>query len=85
MGFSGKQNMALAQGGQICHPRASQVVQWVTNPSANAGDTRDVDSIPGLGRSPGERNGNPFQYPCIGDPMDPGRLLSVGSQRVRHD
>ena len=46
MGFSGKQNMALAQGGQICHPRASQVVQWVTNPSANAGDTRDVDSIP---------------------------------------
>ena len=34
----------------------------VKNPPANAGDTRDVDSIPGLGRSPGVRNGNLFQY-----------------------
>ena len=30
----------------------------VKNPPANAGDTRDTGSIPGLGRSPGERNGN---------------------------
>ena len=34
----------------------------VRNPPASAGDTRDVDSIPGLGRSPGVRNGNLFQY-----------------------
>ena len=34
----------------------------VKNPPASAGDTRDVDSIPGLGRSPGVRNGNLFQY-----------------------
>ena len=37
------------------------------NPSANAGDT---GSIPGSGRSPGEGNGNPLQYSCLGNPMD---------------
>ena len=41
----------------------------VKNPPANAGDT---GSIPGLGRSPGEGNGNPLQYSCLGDPMDRG-------------
>ena len=35
------------------------------NPSADAGDTRDVGSIPGLGRSPGVGNGNPLQYSCL--------------------
>ena len=34
----------------------------VKNLPANAGDIRDVSSIPGLGRSPGEGNGNPLQY-----------------------
>ena len=34
----------------------------VKNPPANAGDTRDAGSIPGLGRSPGVENGNPFHY-----------------------
>ena len=34
----------------------------VKNPSTNAGDTGDVSSIPGLGRYPGEGNGNPLQY-----------------------
>ena len=33
----------------------------------NAGD---MGSIPGLGRSPEERNGNPLQYSCLGNPMD---------------
>ena len=33
----------------------------VKNPPTNAGDARDVDSIPGSGRSLGERNGNPLQ------------------------
>ena len=33
----------------------------------NAGD---LDSIPGSGRSPGEGNGNPFQYSCLENPMD---------------
>ena len=34
----------------------------VKNPSANAGDRRDTSSIPGSGRFPGVRNGNPLQY-----------------------
>ena len=42
----------------------------VKNP-ANARDTRDSGSIPGLGRSPGEGNGNPLQYSCLEkNPMD---------------
>ena len=59
-------------------------VSVVKNPLANAGDT---GLIPGLGRCPGEGNGNPFQYSCLGNPMDRGAggLQSMGSQRVRHD
>ena len=44
----------------------------VKNPPANTGDARDVDSIPGLGRSPGEGNGNPLQNSCLGNPLDKG-------------
>ena len=51
---------------------ASQVVTVVKNSPANAGDTRDVGSIPGLERSPGVGNGNPFQYSCLKNPMDKG-------------
>ena len=39
---------------------------------ANAGDVRDADSIPGLGRSPGEGNGNPLQYSCLENSMGRG-------------
>ena len=42
------------------------------NPPANAGDTRDTCSIPGSGRSPGEGNGNPLKYSCLGNPIDRG-------------
>ena len=38
----------------------------------NAGDTGDAGLIPGWGRSPREGNGNPFQYPCLENPMDGG-------------
>ena len=41
---------------------ASQVALVVKNPPANAGDVRDVGSIPGLGRPPGGGNGNPVQH-----------------------
>ena len=51
---------------------ASQVAQGVKNPPANQGDARDSGSIPGSGRSPGAGNGNPFQYPPLGNPMDRG-------------
>ena len=50
----------------------SQVVLAVKNLPANAGDVRDTGSIPGLGRSPGRRNGNPLQYSCLENPMDRG-------------
>ena len=44
-------------------------------------------SIPGSGRSPGEGNGNPLQHSCwkIAWTEEPGRLQSMGSQRVGHD
>ena len=44
----------------------------VKNPPANAGDTRDEGSIPGSEKFPGEGNGNPLQYFCLGNPMDRG-------------
>ena len=44
----------------------------VKNPPANAGDVRDLSSIPELGRSPGEGNGNPLQYSCLENPVDRG-------------
>ena len=43
----------------------------VKNLPANAED-RDMSSIPGLGRSPKEENGNPLQYSCLENPMDRG-------------
>ena len=50
----------------------------------NAGDP---GLSPGLGRSPGEGNGNPLQYYCLENPWteEPGRLQSMGSQRVGYD
>ena len=49
---------------------ASQVVLVVKNPSANAGDIRDMVSIPGSGRSPGGGHDNTLQYPCLENPME---------------
>ena len=40
----------------------------------NAGDP---GSVPGLGRSPGEGNGNPLQYSCLGNPMDGGAFWAI--------
>ena len=54
---------------------------------ANAGDIRDTGSIPELERFPGEGHSNPFQILAwrILWMEDPGRLQSMGSQRVRHN
>ena len=49
----------------------------VNNPPANAGDARDVGSIPGSGRFPGEENGSPLQYFCLEYPMDRGPWLAT--------
>ena len=48
------------------------VAQLVKNLPANAEDARDLGSILGSGRSPGEGNSNPLQYSCLGNPMDRG-------------
>ena len=56
-------------------------------PPANTGDIRDVGSIPGLGRSPGEGHGNPVQYSCLENPMDRGawraKVHSVAKNQTR--
>ena len=44
----------------------------VKNPLANTQDVRDVNLIPGSGRSPGEGHGNLLQYSCLENPMDRG-------------
>ena len=49
-----------------------QVVLAVKNPPANGREKGDTGSIPGLGRSPREGNGNSLQYCCLESPMDRG-------------
>ena len=53
----------------------SLVAQMVKASAYNAGD---LGSIPGLGISPGERNGNPLQYSCLEYPMDGGACCPWG-------
>ena len=60
---------------------ASQVVLVVKNPPANAGDLREVGLIPGSGRCPGGRHGNPLQYLCLENPMD-RRAWQATARRV---
>ena len=50
-------------------------------------NARDLGSIPGLGRSPGEGNSNPFQYSCLENSIDRGvwQARSMGSKRIGHD
>ena len=52
--------------------RASRVPLVVKNPSASAGDVRDLGLTPGSGRSSGGGHGNPLQYFCLENPMDRG-------------
>ena len=49
----------------------------VKNPPANAGDARNADSIPGLGRAPGVGNGIMFQYSCLENSMDRGAWWAI--------
>ena len=64
---------------------ASQVALVVKNLPANAGDAREVGSIPGSGRSPGEGNGNPLQYSCLENPMDRGAWQATVHRVARID
>ena len=76
-----------AFGGQFTWLRSSLVAQKVKNPPANAGDIRDMASIPGSGRSLGGGHGNPLQNFAweISWTEEPSGLQSMGSQRARHD
>jgi len=58
----------------------------VKNLPANRGDIREAGLIPGSGRSPGGGHGNPLQYLAWKIPWteEPGRLHSIGPQKVRH-
>ena len=56
---------------------ASHVVLVVKNPPANAGDIRDMGSIPGSGRSPEGGHGHPLQYSCLENPMDGGAWQAI--------
>ena len=66
---------------------ASQVLLVVKNLPANAGDVRDLGSIPGSGRSSGGGHGNPLQYSCLENPMYRAawQATSISLQRVGHD
>ena len=66
---------------------ASQVMLVVKNPPVNAGDIRDVGSIPGLGRSLEVRMATHSSILAWRMPWreEPGGLQSIGSQRVGHD
>ena len=62
----------------IGHPNEGfPVGAVVKNPRANAGDARDMDLIPGLGRSPGGGHGNPLQYSCLENSMDRGAWQAI--------
>ena len=60
------------------------ITQLVKKSACNAGDP---GSIPGSRGSPGEGNGNPFQYSCLENPMDRGarRATVHGVERVGHN
>ena len=66
---------ATKQQQQQCIYRASKVA--VKNILANAGDTRDASSVPGLESVPGEGHGNPRKYSCLENPMDRGAWLTI--------
>ena len=49
----------------------------INNTPVSAGDTRDMGSIPGLGRSPGVGSSNPLQYSCLENSMGRGAWRST--------
>ena len=60
---------------------------WWLSGKESACNAGDVSLIPGSGRSPGEGNGNPLQYSCLGNPVDRGAWQAIvhgAAKRVRH-
>ena len=59
----------LFQSGEMA---VFKLYPWWLRQKESPCNTRDTDSIPVSGRSPGKGNGNPLQYPCLENPMDRG-------------
>ena len=57
----------------------------VKNLPTSAGDLREEDSTPGLGRFPGGGHGNPLQYSCLGNPMDRGAWQATAHRVAESD
>ena len=68
-------------------PLTLQGLHWWLSSKESVCNLGDLDLIPGLGRSPGEGNGNPLKYSCLENSMDrePGGLQPMVSQRVGHN
>ena len=85
----------LEQGLNLCPLNWQWILYLSTTPSfplssvgkESACNAGDLGSVPGLGRSPGEGNGNPLQHSCLENPMDRGAWWAtvMGLQRGRHD
>ena len=60
------------------HHWAFLVAQWLKKKKNLPARAGDLGSIPGLGRSPEEGNGNPFQYSCLENPTDQGAWWATG-------
>ena len=73
---------------KLCFPEPTQVLLVLKNLPVNAGDIRDVGSIPVSGRSSGGGHGNPLQNSCVGNFMDRGAWQATvhgGHKRVRYN
>ena len=57
----------------------------IKNPPENAGDARDMSSVPGSRQSPGGGNGNPLQYSCLNNPMNRGTWQATVHGLQRQD
>ena len=80
------QGIFPTQGSNLGLPHCRQTLYRLSHflLSCNAGNS---GSIPGLGGSPGEGNGNPLQYSCLENSMDRGACWAIvhGGPRVGHD
>ena len=72
LGFQGKLKKRNRWNSVMANRTPSQAALVVKDLPANAGDTRDMGSTPGLGRSPEGGHDNPLQYSCLENPMDRG-------------
>ena len=80
-------SMAVYRYVRVENKALCEIIPVVGNLPANAGDTGDVDWISGSGRSPGGGNGNHSSILAwiFSWTEEPGRLQSMGSQRVRQN